>query len=450
MTLFGVDLLRFFTWLNEDLLALPGAILFLGCALILSIKTGFIQVRAFPLFLRMLFNQKASEQETGDPDTASQTVAPLRALFAALATSIGMGNVVGPTIAVVKGGPGALFWLLFYMFFASVTKFTEVTFALYTREKMEDGHIIGGPMQYLKEVSPWLAYWYGCVMSVLFIGWSSAQSNTLASIFEIESVSPVIVGLVLAGLVFVTLQGGAKRVSALASRLVPLMFFLYISFSLFILLSNPVALYNAIMLIFRSVFTPAAAMGGFFGATVFTAMRYGIFRGVYISESGLGTSSIPHAMSDAKVPVKQGILAMGSTVADMSLSIVSGLLVLVTGIWIEGTFRTTLVYEVFKAHAPVVGQVVLVVSIALFIITTVIGNSFNGVQSFASLTQHRGVTPYLFLTVIFIFAGALMPVPLVWEILDTLLVFAAVPNIIGLVYLAFKYPEVLYLRNASE
>jgi len=447
-----MTLLGFFEWLNDDIIAIPGTILFLGSAVILTLKTGFIQIRGFPRFIKIVANLASNKQggKKGQFDqTRSETISPMRALLSALAQSIGMGSIVSPTVAIMKGGPGALFWLLIYIFLASATKFTEVTFALQTRERTPDGYVIGGPMQYLKIFHPALALWYGCVMAILFMGWSGLQANTLANILALESVRPELVGIVLAVLALATVSGGVKRVGQVASKLVPLMFVLYVSFALYILFENPLALRNALVLLKRSVLTPAAAMGGFWGASVFLAVRYGVFRGMLISEAGMGTASIPHAVSDTKTPVNQGLLAMGSVVSDLLLSTLSGLLVLVTGVWIRGEERPTLIYEIFKEYAPVAGKIVLITSISLFILTTIIANSFNGSQSFASLTRHRWVKFYVVVASVVIFLGTLMPVPLVWQILDTLLFTAAVPNLIGLLYLAFKYPQVLRLKNAS-
>ncbi|MDP3889411.1 MAG: alanine:cation symporter family protein [bacterium] len=438
------NLLSFFNGLN-NFLALPGSVLFLGVAIILTLKSGFAQIRTLPRFVRIIMNGMREEKHK-QKEKHSDTISPLHALFAALGTSIGMGNIVGPTIAIAWGGPGALFWLVVYIFFASVTKFTEVTFALYTRVTMQDGKVVGGPMVYLKMVSIFLAHWYGFIMSVLFISWSANQSNTLASIYAIEGVPHWIIGFGLAILTAITLSGGARRVGIFASKLVPIMFVLYVSFSLFILFKDIAAFKNALHLIKDGIFNSTAAVGGFAGATIFQAIRFGTFFAIYISESGMGTSSIPHAMSDIKRPVDQGILAMGSTVADMLLSILSGLLVLVTGIWQVG-FCNTLIYQVFKMHAPLFGQVVLLISVSLFVMTTVIGNSFNGMKSFSVLFHNRWVTAYIILTVVCIFIGSLMPVPLVWEIMSTLLTLAAVPNLIGLLILSFKYPQVLSLKQ---
>lgn len=437
-------LLSFLEWLNNEILALPATILFFGVGIILTIKTGFLQIRAFPTFIRLIMsglNQKKYEKKS---TSFGNAINPFHALFTALGTSIGVGTIVSPGLAISAGGPGALFWLLVYIFFSSVTKFTEVMFALHTRTKNEIGEIVGGPMEYLKAVHPFLAYWYATIMSCLLIGFSSTQSNTLANIYAIEHIPVWVTGLILAIITALILSGGAQRIGAVASKLVPFMFVLYVSFSLFILFKDYAALANAFSLIANNIFTPAAAVGGFLGASIFKAMRSGMFKGVFISESGLGTASIPHAMADTNHHIDQGILAMGSTLADIILSSISGLLILVTGIWMQGGApKSTLVYEVFKTHTPAVGHIVLLISISLFVLTTVIGNSFNGLQNFTSLSRGRWTHLYMSILVICVFVGAVLPTPLIWEMLDTVMVTAAIPNLLGLLYLAFKYPNVL-------
>lgn len=434
----------FFDFINNTILAFPSVILFFGVSLILTIKTGFVQFRAIPRFFKLITGGvgHADIDEKG-------TINPFHALFTAMATTIGMGNVVTPTLAIMVGGPGALFWLLFYMFFGSVTKFAEVAFAIKTREELPDGFILGGPIQYLKSVSNFLSDWYGYIIVVVIMSWSGAQANTLANIMALEGLPPVAVGAILTVFVYVALQGGAQRVGQIASKLVPLMFVLYVLFASSILVRHPQLLFTAIKQIFSHAFTPAAAVGGFFGASVFRAIREGMFRGIFITEAGLGTSSIPHALADTKIPSDQGVLAMGSMIADAFLSAISGLLVLITGVWSIGSFRSTLTYEVFKLYAPGVGQYVLLFAVTLFVLTTVMGNSFNGVQSFGILVNDNKklMRAYVFCTLAFIFSGALIPMKLLWSIMDTLVMMVAIPNLIGVLILAFKQPEVLKVRK---
>lgn len=443
---FAFDALSFFKYINDNCLAVPSSMVFLGVGIFLTLKTGFVQIRGLPYFFRLLIHGVPKKKSS---HASTDTITPIQALFTALATTIGMGNVVGPATAIMMGGPGALVWLMIYMFFASVTKYTEVCFALHTRIKTPEGSIVGGPMEYLRAVDARLATWYCVIMTVLFIGWSGQQSNTLATIYALESIPPFVVGAVLAGVAWAVLSGGAQRVGMIASKLVPVMFIFYVSFALYIIFKDKSALFNALALLKQGFLCASAPVGGFVGASICQAMRYGVFRGIYISESGLGTSSIAHAMSDANNPTDQGILAMGSAAADMFLSFLSGLLILVTGIWHTTSFSTTIMYEAFKIHTPVFGQFILLGSVSLFVLTTVIGNSFNGLKSFTALVGDRWVPHYMWITIAYIFVGAVLPTRLIWEMMDTALTFAAIPNLIGLLYLTYRYPHVIAFNTSK-
>jgi AGCS family alanine or glycine:cation symporter len=434
----------FFDWVNNSILAFPSTLLFFFASVYLTYKTGFVQLRGLPRFVRLITGGvRTSKKDEGD------TISSFGALFTAMATTIGMGNVVSPTLAIMIGGPGALFWLLFYMLFGSVIKYAEVVYALETRKHLPDGFILGGPIQYLKSISKFLSNWYGYVIIFVVISWSCGQSNTLANIMALEGVPHWMVGLALAIFVFAALSGGAQRVSAMASKMVPVMFVLYVFFAFSILVRNPLALMNAFKQMMGNAFQPAAAVGGFFGASVFRAMREGVFRGIFITEAGIGTSSIAHSLADTKNPTDQGVLAMGSMLADAFLSMLSGMLVLITGIWSIGAFRSTLIYEVFKLNAPGIGQYVLLFSVTLFVLTTVMGNSFNGLQSCGILVNDDKfwMRLYTFFTVVLIFIGALVPMKLLWDIMDTLLILVAIPNVVGVMILAFRRPTSLHMKN---
>jgi alanine or glycine:cation symporter, AGCS family len=426
-----MDLVWLFTNLKQFFL-LPSAILFLVTSIILTLKTKFIQVRGVPKLIKVIKQDIHKDQH----DSKSQFSA-FHALFTAMATTIGMGNVVGPTLAIAAGGPGALFWLITYAFFASVTKFSEVVFALKYRSTTKSGFILGGPMQYLNLISPAIATWYAFFCMFLFAAWSGVQSNTLAKIFAQEGYSEYLIGFLLAALLLGVLWGGIKRVGSFASKLVPLMFFFYITFALFILLKDVNALWQAIKLVCTHIFNPAAAVGGFLGATIFEAMRNGVYRSIYITEAGIGTSSIAHSLANSR-PTDQGLLALYSMAADTFLCLISGLMVLVTGVWQTGLFSPTLIYEVFKINSPHFGKYILIISITLFVLTTVIGNSFNGSQIFAWFTKHRWLKLYYIFVAVITFLGAIAHVPTIWASTDIILTLVAVPNLICLLILAFK------------
>ena len=432
-------LIDFFKWFNE-ITALPATVIFFGVAVLLTLKTRFVQLRSFRYFLQLL-RKGFQESDTKEQDV--KTINPFHALFTAMASTIGMGNLVVPAVAIYSGGPGALFWLLIYIFFGCVTKFAEVSYAVESRVKMDDGTVIGGPMQYLKYIASWLGGWYMFVIAFLYMSWSALQANTLALICFQEGISKIYIGIALSLLMIFVLRGGARRVGVIASKLVPIMFTLYVVFAMFILLRDISAVYQAFSLIFSSAFSSTAALGGYVGVALLQAMRSGIYRGIFITEAGIGTSSIAHAIADTKKPSDQGVLAMYSMMSDAFLSTISGLLVLVTGVWMQGNFRSTFIYEAFKMHAPAAGDIILLITISLFVLTTVIGNTFNGKQSFALLTHNKYISVYLSMSVVAIFVGALADVEFMWAYLDVLLTLIAIPNVLGLLYLAFKKPKVL-------
>jgi AGCS family alanine or glycine:cation symporter len=437
-----MSFLLFFEWIMNDIISVPSTIFFFCVALFFTLKTRCIQIRAFGHFLSLVRAGLHYKKEN------KQAINPFHAMFTAMATTIGMGNIVGPSLAIFVGGPGALFWLLFYTFLASSIKFVEVCFAVHTRIRDKDGTIIGGPMQYLKVVHPALGFWYMCVMVVLFTQWSSVQANTLSSIFAHDNCVPLwLIGVILMIIVYAVLSGGIERVGKISSNLVPIMFVMYVSFSLFVLFKDPLALWNALFLIKQSIFQPWAAIGGFAGVSLLTVMQQGIYRGIYITEAGIGTSAIPHAVADTKRPIDQGILALYSMASDALLCMLSGLLVLVTGVWLEGDFRSTFVYEAFRMQSPFWGGIILMCAISLFVVTTIIGNTFNGLQAFSSLFGHRHARWYLIISMIAVFLGTLLPVKAVWGIMDVLLVLAVIPNLVGIIILACRYPQVIDFRS---
>jgi alanine or glycine:cation symporter, AGCS family len=438
-----MDLFSFLSHIY-DVLGYPLMFLFLAVGVILTLKTGFLQLRCFSRFMHLL--TKGANKSDGN----MKTISPIHALMTAMGTTLGIGSVVGPSIAIMTGGPGALFWMVAFAFFAGIIKFTEVCFAIATRQKTSTGDIISGPTQYLKLVHRSLASWYGFIIIFVFAIWSGVQSNTLAGIFAKEHIPTWQTGLAAALLTLLVVSGGAQRVGKTASKIVPVMCFLYVAFSVFILFKDLTVLKQAIVLVFSNAFTPAAATGGFMGASVVSAMSAGIFKSIYTTEAGLGTSSIAHSVADVKNPSDQGILAMYSVVADAFFSFLSGLVVLVTGTWMVGEahLNNTLMYEAFKMASPDIGRIILVICIGLFAFTTVIGNSFNGAHNFASMTKHRFSGVYYLFSALMIFLGAQMDVPIIWKLVDIMIILVAIPNIIGITILAFKKPDVLKIHKS--
>lgn len=433
-----MSLYELFSYLDM-MLAMPAICLFFFTGLYLTFKTRFAQLHNFSRFIALITRKEQVHQSQGN----EKSIHPIQALYAAMATTIGMGNVVGPSIAIMIGGPGALFWLVIYSFFGAITKFAETMFSITFRKKMTDGTLLAGPTQYLRQVHPLMGGIYAILTILLFAGWSGLQTNTIASICALEGIALWKTGLVCAITVFLVIIGGITRVGALASRAVPIMFILYFVGVLTILCKDFSALGKAIQLVFEYAFKSHAAVGGFAGATVFMALKNGVQRNIYITEAGLGTSSIAHGMSDAAIPRNQAILAMYSIIADTFVSCCSGLLVIVTGAWVSGGINNTLVYQLFKSNLPVWGKWIPLCCMILFAVTTIIGNSFNALQSFSYFARSRGIILFsLFLSVI-IFAGSLMYVPLIWKLMDVIMIMVAILHLIGLCILSNKYGYLL-------
>lgn len=448
-------------------LSIPTIAIFFGIGLILTFKTKIPQIFAFKKFYKFIFyGIQETQADSKKIDQAARaerveayehnhsrkikvkTISPIQALFTSMATTIGMGNIVGPSMAIAIGGPGALFWLIFYIFIGAATKFTEVVFSVYCRSISNNGEIIGGPSQYLKLISPFLGYWYAILTILLFTIWSSIQVNTISCICGLEGIPPWLSASIAVSLLLFVVLAGVKRIGYFTSKLVPIMCALYVSFACSILLKYFSLIIPSLKLVFTSAFDLKSAGSGLLMIPIFKAMKEGIYKGVFITESGVGTSSIAHALSDVKHPVDQAVLSIFSSLTDIFLCLISGLLTLVTGVWlIPGKLSNTLIYEVFKEYCPIYGgKLVLIVSVFLFVITSLIGNTFNGGQSVAAVTNYKYIKPYFIVAAIIAFSGAILPMPFLWDFMDIILSLIAFPNLIGILILAFKYADKLKFK----
>lgn len=432
-----MNVLDFLTSLDA-VLTLPTLFLFFCAGLYLTYVTGFVQLYNFRRFIHLL-TRKQVVHDVGN----QKSVHPVQAMVAAMATTIGMGNIVGPSVAIMIGGPGALFWLMAYSFFGSVLKFCEVTFSVTFRKQLPDGTLLAGPTQYLREVTPLLGTLYAACTVFLFAGWSGLQANTFASIFALEGVPTWMTGLMLAVVVFTVIIGGIQRVSSIASRAVPLMFLLYFIGVATILFQHADIIMTTLWTMVTHAFSPAAAVGGFAGASMIVAIKNGVQRNMYITEAGLGTSSIAHGMTDVASARNQAILAMYSIIADTFVSFCSGLVVLVTGTWMTGCINNTVMYELFKKSMPHWCLPLEMICIILFVLTTVIGNSFNAMQSYFYFARTRGKVFFALFLALVIFLGSQMHVPLIWKLMDVIMVIVGILHLVGLLLLSKKRVDLL-------
>jgi AGCS family alanine or glycine:cation symporter len=402
----------------------------------ISFKTNFIQFRSIPKLLKVFSaSMLLKKEETG-------TILPHKALFTAMSTTLGIGTIVGPVVAIHWGGPGALLGFLLTAFLGSAATYSEVMLGVKFRKKTESGAILGGPMQYIRALlSPAAAKWYAVSGAILMCGWSAAQANQLVAILDSPflgqyRIPSIISGGIISLLVFVTLIGGIKRISSLSSKLVPVMFILYLGATFWILISNTDKFGTILGEIFHSAFTPyAMATGGVVGGVV-SAFRWGIFKGIHATEAGVGTQAIPHSMAETSDPHAQGILAMISTFTAGIIAFFSGCVALITETWQnpELPLGISMVAASFELYFSYFGIAIIAVITLLFAFGTILGNSYNGSQCFSYLTDNKRIYFYYFSTAIVIFLGAILETKIVWSLIDFGLVFLVVPHMATLMY----------------
>jgi len=433
--------------IQDSIVLGPILILLMGCIFI-SIKTRFIQLRAIPHMFTLLKQSLMSTEES------AHAVRAHKALFSAMATTIGISNITGPLIAIHYGGPGALLGYLLATIFGGAATFAEVTFALTFKDPAPAGERIGGPMFYLNQVFPrFVSFFYALCGLILIIMWSGAQSNSLASMLSPYDIPHWLCGGLLAGFTLFVIAGGIKRVSTIAEKLVPLMFLLYMATMLWIVGCNASSLPGVLgTVITEGLYPKALGIGAALGS-VFHSLRWGLSKAFKCSESGIGTSTIPHAMADTENAVDQGILSIVSVYSNGILCLLSGLVVLLTGtdkMVTVGDLNLGAITTIFAHYFPFVGPTILLFSATLFVITTVIGNSYNGGQFYRYLFGTRGIGIYYLITAasIFIFSG--LTVTFTTQLEDYLLLPVIVPHIIGIVLLTMRHYSMITLNHSSR
>ena len=277
------------------------------------------------------------------------------------------------------------------------------------------------------------------------IGWTSNQANQLASLLTPLNVPHNVTGIVAAIAVVFMLIGGIKRIGSIAEKLVPTMFVLYSSAMLWVIASNISLLPSTLILIVKSAFSTHGAGGAAIGFGMQRVFRWGLAKGLQANESGLGTSSIAHSAAETNNPIDQGILAMVAVYTNGLLCTLSGLAILMTGVWKDTSlvFDISMIDKVLSLYFPGVGSIVLVICGTLFSFTTIMGNSYYGMKCFSYLTNHRFELAHHFLVAAVIYIGAISDVRFIWSVVDFFMIPVAVINIIGLIVLSFKKSDLL-------
>lgn len=427
--------------------------LLIGTGIFLTFRLRGLQARKLVYALRLIIKHK--EEGKGD-------ISPFRALMTTLSGTIGTGNIAGVATAISLGGPGALFWMWLTAIVGMATKFVECTLALHFREELPDGTMIGGPFYYLERglkhprlgLALGMAFAAFGLFSSFGIG-NMAQANSVSlALNETFHIPGIATGLLLALMVGLVVIGGIKRLGHVAGSLVPFMTTLYISAAMVVLILNYEAVPGAFLLILESALSGQAAVGGFAGATVAHAMRFGIARGVFSNEAGLGSAPMAHATAKTPHSVRQGLIAMlGPFVDTIVVCSMTGLVIVSTGAWETGKTSTSLSIHAFNSQIGYAGDLVITFGMVLFAFTTILTWSFYGKQCLSYFVKKvsEDVRFYrfflrvyysVFLVGIVIGAGvvdlpkAAIYLVDIWLFSDITNALMAIPNLIGLLLLS--------------
>jgi AGCS family alanine or glycine:cation symporter len=419
------------SWLNSYVWGWPMIVLLVGTGLLLTIVTGGAQFRYLGFALREVLGKITQKS------TAAGEVSPFQAVATALASTVGVGNIAGVATAISIGGPGALFWLWVSGVLGMCTKFAEIVVAIHYREPDAAGQMRGGAMYVLRKGlgMPWLGTIFAGLVALAAFGIGNmVQSNSVASSLQASfGVSPSVTGLILAIVTATVILGGIKRIGQFTEYLVPFMAVFYLAGGLFILVRFASELPPAIALVMSSAFSGAAATGGFAGSTVMLAMRYGIARGLFSNEAGLGSAPLVHAAARTDHPVRQGLYGIFEVFVDTILvCTTTGLAILVTGVWSGGATGADLAGQAFSVGLPGSwGNIVVTTSLVLFAFSTVIGWSYYGETAIVYLFGPKAALPYKMAWLVFIYLGAVGSLHLVWDVADTLNGLMAIPNLVA-------------------
>ncbi|SFC45236.1 alanine or glycine:cation symporter, AGCS family [Marinospirillum celere] len=414
-------------------------VLILGVGLFLSVGLKLMPILKLGEGFKLMV--KGTQAKSGEADSGE--IPPFQALMTALSATVGTGNIAGVATAIFLGGPGALFWMWITALVGMATKFSEAVLAVNFREVDENGRHVGGPMYYIKNgLGPkwaWLGTLFAIFGGIAAFGiGNTVQANSVADVLEANFNLPAAVtGVVIMVLVGMVLIGGIRRIGRVAAALVPFMAISYLLVGLVVLAINASAIPSAVVMIVEYAFTPIAAQGGFAGAAVWAAIRFGVARGIFSNEAGLGSAPIAHASAQTKSPIRQGMIAMLGTFIDtLIICSITGLVIITSGVWTSGISGAALTSAAFGAALPGMGNYVVAIALAVFAFTTILGWSFYGERCAEYLFGVKAIKPYRLFWILAIPVGALVNLEFIWLLADTLNAMMALPNLIALVLLS--------------
>ena len=431
-----VDQINSLLW--GDLIGVPLLIPLLAIVgIYLTIGLKFMPLRKLRAATEMLWKgRRPGAEEAGE-------ISPFQALMTALSATIGTGNIAGVATAIYFGGPGAIFWMWMIALFGMATKYGEAVLAVKFREVDELGKYVGGPMYYIRNGLGnnwrWLGGAFAFFGMIAGFGLGNmVQSNSVADeLYTTFNISHWISGLLLAVLVAAVILGGIKRIGTVAGRIVPFMAIAYVTGAALIILLHIRDIPDAIMLIIEGAFSGTAASGGFAGATIMMAIRWGVARGIFSNESGLGSAPIAHAAARTNDPVRQGMIAMLGTFIDtIIVCSMTALVIILTGVWDSGETGAPLSSMAFSTGLPGPGGYIVTFGLLIFAFTTMLGWSYYGERCGEYLFGVKIIMPFRILWVIAIYIGSTRELEFVWLLADALNGLMAIPNLIALLLLS--------------
>lgn len=407
----------------------PLIVLLVGTHVFLTFRLGFIQRH---LWTAIKLSVRREKEGAGD-------VSQFGALTTALAATIGTGNIVGVATAIAAGGPGAVLWMWLTGVFGIATKYSEALLSVRFRVTMPDGSMAGGPMYVLERgmKAKWLGMVFAALTAVAAFGiGNTVQANSLATLaHETFGISPWVSGGLLTALTAIVILGGIRSIARVCELLIPFMAGFYVLGCAILLFMHWETLPASFRLILSSAFSGQAAIGGFLGAGMKEAIRFGVARGLFSNESGLGSAPIVAAAAMTKNPVRQALVSSTGTFWDtVVVCAMTGLVIVNSGDWHEGLRGAALTKTAFS-HIPHVGPIVLTVGLLTFVFSTILGWSYYGEKAAEYLFGSKAILPYRVLWVVAVMVGSVATLPVVWSFADIANGMMAIPNLISLLVL---------------
>ena len=442
---------------NNFIWGIPAMVCIIGVGLYLSIRTHFLQIRKFPYAIRTTIGRMFNKRNASEG-----AITPFQAVCTALAATVGTGNIAGVAGAIAIGGPGSVFWMWVSAVLGMCTKFSEVTLAVYYREKNADGDLVGGPMYYIKNGLGrrflWLAYLFADfgVLTVFGTG-NATQVNTITTAVnsalinfhvitqEQTSITNLAIGIIITVLIALILLGGIKRIGQVTEKLVPFMALLYIVLALGIVVLNWRVVPGVFVSIFEGAFSPSAVTGGVIGS-MFLSMKKGVSRGIFSNEAGLGTGSIAHACADTGKPVKQGMFGIFEVFTDTILiCTLTALVILCSPITIPygQAAGAELTIQGFTSVYGNWVSIFTALAMCCFAFSTILGWGLYGARCIEFLFSSKVTKPFMVVYSFVAILGATADLGLMWSIADTFNGLMAIPNLIALFLLSGKVVQLV-------